>query len=321
MSGSRDVGPVGLVLDPLFEGHDTGAAHPEHAGRLLHVREALTASGLADRCTRIEPCLASDADLLRAHDSAYIDRVEHACASGERQIDSMDTVICPQSATIARQAAGSLGSLCDQVARGDLARGFAAVRPPGHHAERSLSMGFCLFNNVVVAARRLQAEHGIQRIFILDWDVHHGNGTQHILEDDPTVFYASVHQWPLYPGTGAATERGVAAGEGATLNCPLPPGSDSDDFLAAIRDTILPAAREFDPGFVLVSTGFDAHRADPLAALEVETEAYGAATRLLLDLADEACEGKFVSVLEGGYDLEALKDSTQLHLETLLQRS
>lgn len=315
--GSRH--PVGLVLDPLFEDHDTGAAHPEHAGRLLHVRESLTASGLADRCTRIEPCRAGDVDLLRAHDSGYIERVEQACAAGERQLDSMDTAICAESATIARQAAGSLGELCDQVARGELARGFAAVRPPGHHAERNLSMGFCLFNNVVVAARRLQAEHGIQRVFILDWDVHHGNGTQHILEDDPSVFYASVHQWPLYPGTGAASERGVGAGEGATLNCPLPPGSDSAAFLGAIRDTILPAARDFDPGFVLVSTGFDAHRADPLAALEVETEAYGEATRLLLDLADDVCDGKFVSVLEGGYDLEALKASTQLHLETLLR--
>jgi len=311
-------GSVGLVLDPLFEGHDTGPGHPEHAGRLLHIREALTASDLADRCTRIQPCAADLADLRRAHDADYIARVERACAAGERQIDSMDTAICPESATIARQAAGALANLCDRVAQGELRRGFAAVRPPGHHAEWNLSMGFCLFNNVVVAARRLQAKHGIERVFILDWDVHHGNGTQHILEEDPSVFYASVHQWPLYPGTGAATERGVGAGEGATLNCPLAPGADSDAFLGAIRDTILPAARIFAPGFVLVSAGFDAHRADPLAALEVDTEAFGEATRLLCGLAEECCDGKFVSVLEGGYDLDALRASTHLHLETLL---
>ena len=313
-----DSRPVGLVLDPLFERHDTGPGHPEHAGRLQHIRQSLSASGLADRCTRVEPRVADDADLIRAHNANYIARVEQACAGGERQIDSMDTAICAESAAIARQAAGAIGGLCDAVVTGELSRGFAAVRPPGHHAEANLAMGFCLFNNVVVAARRLQSEHGIERVFILDWDVHHGNGTQHILEDDPSVFYASVHQWPLYPGTGSASERGVGLGEGATLNCPLPPGADSDAFLAAIRDTILPAAHRFDPGFVLVSAGFDAHRADPLAALEVNTEAFGEATRRVLELAEDCCDGRFVSVLEGGYDLEALSASVQLHLETLL---
>jgi acetoin utilization deacetylase AcuC-like enzyme len=307
-----------LVLDPLFERHDTGPGHPEHPGRLRCIRESLTISGLADRCTRVEPRVAGDVELIRAHHADYIAEVEQACAAGERQIGSMDTAICAASASIARQAAGAIGNLCDKVATGELSRGFAAVRPPGHHAEANLAMGFCLFNNVVVAARRLQAEHGIERVFILDWDVHHGNGTQHILEDDPSVFYASVHQWPLYPGTGAASERGVGAGEGLTLNCPLPPGSGSDAFLGAICDTILPAARRFDPGFVLVSAGFDAHRADPLAALEVDTEAYGEATRRVLELAEDCCDGRFVSVLEGGYDLDALAASTKLHLETLL---
>ncbi len=307
-----------MVLDPLFERHDTGPGHPEHPGRLRRIRAALTSSGLADRCVRVEPRAAGDADLERAHDADYIDRVERACNEGVRLIDSMDTAICPQSAEIARHAAGALADLCDRVARGELSRGFAAVRPPGHHAEADRAMGFCLFNNVAVAARRLQAEHSIERVLILDWDVHHGNGTQHIFEEDPTVFYASLHQWPLYPGTGAATERGTGAGEGATLNCPLPPGSGSDAFLAAIDETILPAARAFEPGFVLVSAGFDAHRADPLAALEVETETFGEATRRLLDLAEECCDGRFVSVLEGGYDLDALAASSSLHLETLL---
>ncbi len=315
MSASR---PVGLVLDPLFERHDTGPGHPEHAGRLRRVREALTDSGLADRCTRVEPRRASDVDLERAHDRAYIAAVERACAAGERQLDSMDTSVCPESAEIARHAAGALCGLCDAVATGELSRGFAAVRPPGHHAEADLAMGFCLFNNVVIAARRLQAEHGIERVFVLDWDVHHGNGTQHILEDDPSVFYASLHQWPLYPGTGAANERGVGAGEGATLNCPLPPGTGSEGFLQAIRETVLPAARDFRPGFVLVSAGFDAHEADPLASLQVQTEAYGEATDLLLGLADDVCGGKFASVLEGGYDLDALAATTRLHLERLL---
>jgi acetoin utilization deacetylase AcuC-like enzyme len=307
-----------LVLDPRFEDHDTGPGHPEHAGRLLRVRESLE-SDLAAQCTRVEPRPVDEADLLRAHTADYIARVERACAAGERQIDSMDSAICERSASIARDAAGALTALCDRVAEGSLARGFAAVRPPGHHAEKALSMGFCLFNNVVVAARRLQAEYGIERVFILDWDVHHGNGTQHILEDDPTVFYASVHQSPLYPGTGAADERGIGAGEGTTLNCPLPPGAGDANYLGAIRDSIVPAAREFNPGFVLVSAGFDAHVADPLAELHVTTEAFGEATRMMLDLADECCDGKFVSVLEGGYNLDALTASVRLHLATLLR--
>ena len=315
MAGDRK---VGLVLDPLFERHDTGPGHPEHPGRLARIREELTSSGLAERCTRIEPVAVSDEDLRRAHTPEYIDRVQRACAGGELQLDSMDTAICAESETIARHAAGALGSLCDRVARGELERGFAVPRPPGHHAEADLAMGFCLYNNVVIAARRLQAEHGLERLFILDWDVHHGNGTQHILEDDPTVFYASVHQWPLYPGTGAATERGVGDGEGATLNCPLMPGSNSEQFLAAIRDTVVPAAREFDPDFVLVSAGFDAHRADPLAALDVETPAFAEATQLMIGLAEDCAGGRLVSVLEGGYDLGALAACSRLHLETLL---
>ena len=173
--------PVGLVLDPLFERHDTGPGHPEHPGRLRRIRESLAASGLAGRCTRVEPRVADDADLIRAHHAEYVAQVEQACVAGERQIGSMDTAICAESAAIARQAAGAIGNLCDKVAMGELSCGFAAVRPPGHHAEANLAMGFCLFNSVVVAARRLQAEHGIERVFILDWDVHHGNGTQHIL--------------------------------------------------------------------------------------------------------------------------------------------
>ena len=314
-----DACPVGLVLDPLFERHDTGPGHPEHPGRLSRIRERLETSGLAARCRRVAPTTVPEADLLRAHTSEYVAHVDKACDEGRRQVDSMDTAICSASANVARHAAGALGGLCDGVAGGSIRRGFAAIRPPGHHAEAELAMGFCLFNNVVIAARRLQAEHGIERVLILDWDVHHGNGTQHILEQDPTVFYASIHQWPLYPGTGAVSERGIGAGEGATLNCPLPPGSGDEAFLGALRDTVLPAARRFEPGFVLVSAGFDAHRADPLAALEVSTAAYGTLTESLLDLADECCEGRLVSVLEGGYDLAALAASVTLHVETLLR--
>jgi acetoin utilization deacetylase AcuC-like enzyme len=179
-------------------------------------------------------------------------------------------------------------------------------------------MGFCLFNNVAVAARSLIAEQGLERVLIVDWDVHHGNGTQHIFEDSPDVFFFSCHQWPLYPGTGAAGERGRGAGEGTTLNCPLPPGAGDDAFLAALTGSLVPAAEAFRPDFVIVSAGFDAHHRDPLAQLEVTTEAFTEASRIVCDLADRLAGGRLVSSLEGGYDLDALAESAASHLEVLL---
>ena len=309
----------GLVLDPCFEDHDTGPGHPERPERLRNLRRVLDGSGIPERCHRVELEEAGDDLLTLVHDPEHIRRVEDACAAGERLLDSMDTTISLDSARIARLAAGSLVSLCRDVAHGRLRGGFAAVRPPGHHAERDLAMGFCLFNSVAVAAAYLREREEIERVMVIDWDVHHGNGTQHIFEEDPSVFYFSEHQYPLYPGTGAASERGRGEGEGATLNCPLPPGSGDEPFLEALRDRLLPAAESFRPEFVLVSAGFDAHRADPLANLEVSTEAYAEATRIAKGLAAEHASGRLVSVLEGGYDLDALADSTLAHLNALLE--
>jgi len=205
------------------------------------------------------------------------------------------------------------------VARGRHRSGFAAVRPPGHHAERDRAMGFCLFNNVAIAARYLQDHEGVERVLIVDWDVHHGNGTQHIFDDDPSVLYFSVHQSPLYPGTGAASERGVGPGLGATVNRPLSPGAGDGEFLGTLESDLANAADRFAPGFVLVSAGFDAHRADPLAQLEVSTEGFAAATRIVRAIAKRHCEGRMVSMLEGGYDLRALADSAAAHVEALLE--
>jgi acetoin utilization deacetylase AcuC-like enzyme len=310
--------PVGLVMDPRFEQHDTGPAHPERPERLQSIRRELQATGLADRTQAVSLTRCDEALMARVHDPEHIRRVESACSAGQHLLDAMDTAVSRDSYEIARLAAGSLVGLCDAVARGELARGFAAVRPPGHHAERDLAMGFCLFNNVAIAARHLNQDTDCSRVLIVDWDVHHGNGTQHIFEEDPRVFYASIHQWPLYPGTGARTERGSGAGEGTTLNCPLDPGSGDAEFLRALREEIIPAAESFGPDFVLISAGFDAHRADPLANLEVTTEAYADATAALCELADRRAGGRLVSVLEGGYDLEALAGSVACHVETLL---
>ena len=309
---------VGLVLDPRFEDHDTGPGAFERPERLAGIRAALEVGGIPERCHTVKTERADDNLLALVHDEAYIRRVEQACASGARHLDSTDVTICPESAEIARLAAGSLTALCRGVVKGELARGFAAVRPPGHHAERDLAMGFCLFNNVAVAARELVARQGLERVLVVDWDVHHGNGTQHLFEEDPSVFYFSLHQYPLYPGTGAREEIGRGAGRGATLNCPLAPGAGDAQFMHAIRDELIPAAEKFGPDFVLISAGFDAHSADPLAALEVSTETFAEATRVVADLAERRAGGRLVSVLEGGYDLDALAASVRTHLETLL---
>ncbi|HXV75976.1 MAG TPA: histone deacetylase [Candidatus Polarisedimenticolaceae bacterium] len=314
---SRTDEPVGLILDPVFERHETGPGHPERSARLVAIREAIERDALDCRAERVALESADDRLLELVHDAAHLRRVHEACESGEPTLDSMDTAICADSDRVARLAAGSLVALCRRVARGELSRGFAAIRPPGHHAERDLAMGFCLFNNVAIAARYLREHEGVARVLIVDWDVHHGNGTQHLFEQDPSIFFFSLHQWPLYPGTGAAEERGVGAGLGTTLNCPLAPGAGDAEFLFALREVMLPAALDFRPEFVLVSAGFDAHYADPLANLEVSTEAYGEATDIVCDLADRVAAGRVVSTLEGGYDLRALGESVALHLRRL----
>ena len=312
---------VGLVCDPCFEVHDTGVGHPERAARLARVRRELEESGLKERCTLIKPVAAEDEMLLRVHDAGHVERLRSSCAEGRPFLDSMDTALCRESDRVARLAAGSAVALARAVAQGELDRGFAALRPPGHHAERDLAMGFCLFNNVAVVARELQACASISRLLIVDWDVHHGNGTQHIFDNDPDVFYYSLHQWPLYPGTGKKNETGTGRGSGTTLNSPLAPGAGDEEFLRALREELIPAAEAFDPEFVLVSAGFDAHARDPLGGLEVSTQAYGEATRILCELAQRRASGRLVSLLEGGYDLDALAESVAEHVTVLLEHS
>jgi acetoin utilization deacetylase AcuC-like enzyme len=205
----------------------------------------------------------------------------------------------------------------DRVMEGSLLNAFCAVRPPGHHAESNRAMGFCLFNNVAIGARYLQKRHGLKRIFILDWDVHHGNGTQHSFYDDPTVFYFSTHQYPFYPGTGSEAERGAGEGEGTTLNCPLPSGSGDREMLSIFEKELASSVMSFSPDFILLSAGFDAHRDDPLASLQVTDGGFREMTRIVKSLAQTACQGRVVSSLEGGYNLAALARSVGVHLEIL----
>jgi acetoin utilization deacetylase AcuC-like enzyme len=309
---------TGLVRSPIFHRHPTGPGHPERPARLEAIERRLEESGLLARLTPVEPRPAEERWLEAVHDPAYLRRVERACGSGERLLDSPDTGIGSESYAVALLAVGGALALVDAVLEGRLDNGFAAVRPPGHHAERDRAMGFCLFNNVAVAARYAQRRHGAGRVLIVDWDVHHGNGTQHAFEDDPSVFYGSLHQWPLYPGTGAACERGRGSGEGFTLNLPLPPGSRDADWLAAFDRALIPAADSFRPDLVLVSAGFDAHRDDPLAGTLLSEAGFTGLTQRVCELARRHCGGRLVSLLEGGYHLRALADCVAAHVGGLL---
>lgn len=267
----------------------------------------------------LEPDPAPVAWITRVHDEDHVQRVERLCAAGVRVLDGGDTVVSQVSYQAALVAAGGAVQAVDRVMDGVWANAFVACRPPGHHAERSHAMGFCLFNNVAVAAAHLRAVRGVERVAILDWDVHHGNGTQHAFESDPSVFYASLHQFPWYPGTGAADERGLGDGEGATLNCPQPAGSGDREWLRTIETQVVPALERFDPGFVLISAGFDAHEQDPLSHTRVTTGGFRRMTEIVNAFAASRCGGRVVSLLEGGYDLDALADSVEVHVAGLLE--
>jgi len=311
---------TGLVLDPVFERHETGWGHPESPQRLSELRKRLEADGLTAACIIIPPTPADRESLLAVHTESYLRRLEQACRAGEKFIDTPDSAICPESWQIALLAAGSVIEAAELVARGELDNAFCAVRPPGHHAERDLSMGFCLLNNIALAARHLTGRHGFERVAILDWDVHHGNGTQHIFEEDPAVFFVSLHQSPqtLYPGTGFASERGLGAGLGTVLNIPLEPGTADEQYLEAFEKTALAAIEKFAPQFLLISAGFDAHRNDPLAGLSLTNRAFERMSLSAIELARRVCGGRVVTVLEGGYDLQALADCVSFHIRALL---
>ncbi len=264
----------------------------------------------------LDPRPATMDELALVHAPAYIAQVA-ATAGQPRYAFDADTPVSARSFETACLAAGGYLALVEAIMAGEVENGFAFVRPPGHHAESDRAMGFCLFNNVAIAARHLQRRFGLRRVLIVDWDVHHGNGTQHSFFADPDVLYVSTHQYPFYPGTGAATEVGAGAGAGRTLNVPLPAGCGDDEYVAAFSDVIVPIAAQFRPEFVLVSAGFDAHRRDPLAAMTVTDEGFRAMARLLMRVAEQHANGRFAAILEGGYDLRALQTAIPVVLDEL----
>ena len=293
--------------------HDTGNGHPERPERIRAVMDALAADVFVPLERRVAPA-ADLVDLDRVHPAGYVERLLAAVPKeGLARIDP-DTVVSPQSGEAALRASGAIVAAIDAVVAGEATNAFCAVRPPGHHAEPGRSMGFCLFNNIAVGALHARAAHGLDKIAVVDFDVHHGNGTQAVCESDPGLLFASSHQFPFYPGTGAASETGV----GNVFNLPLASGSGSTEFRAGFEDRILPALRAFRPELILVSAGFDAHARDPLASLQLSEDDYTWITRELCAIAGEFCVGRLVATLEGGYDLEALAASVAAHVHELM---
>lgn len=312
-SGSRR---TGLVYHEDYLLHLAGTWHPESPERLRSIIDHLTATKLIEQLIPIVPHPAPIEWIATIHTPEYIDFIEKACAQGDTSLDA-DTGIGVESYRIARLAVGGGLAAADAIMQHQIDNAFAAVRPPGHHAEKNQAMGFCLFNNIAILARYLQRKYQLEKIFIIDWDVHHGNGTQHAFYDDPTVFYFSIHQWPHYPGTGRSLERGSGPGEGFTLNVPLTAGHGNDDYLQAFESQVVPAAQRFKPDFFLISAGFDAHLNDPLAGMQLTELGYARLTQIVVDLADAMCGGRIVSLLEGGYHLESLARSVAAHIQVL----
>ncbi|TAN03393.1 MAG: histone deacetylase family protein [Rhodanobacteraceae bacterium] len=302
-----------VYTHPACLEHDPGTGHPEAPARLRAVLQALDDPRFSE-LERIEAPRATREQLLRVHDADYVDRIfASAPADGYARLDP-DTVMSPGSLEAALRAAGAVCAATDAVLAGETLRAFCAVRPPGHHATRNEAMGFCLFNSVAVATAHALAAHGLQRVAIVDFDVHHGNGTQDIFRDDPRVLYASSHQVPLYPGTGSASEQGA----GNIFNAPLPPGAGSAEFHAAWEKRLLPELDLFRPQLLLISAGFDADARDPLAQLLLVPGDYAWITQRLVEHADRHADGRIVSALEGGYDLDALREGVAVHVSALM---
>jgi len=303
-----------IVIDPRYTEHDTGPGHPERPARLTALLE-LT-EHLDRGFTTIAARPASGDELSLVHDPAYVEDVARTQHRDWYAFDA-DTPTCSRSYDTARLAAGGLLALIDAIMSGETANGFAFVRPPGHHAERQRAMGFCLFNNVAVGAAYLRARYGLERVLVVDWDLHHGNGTQHMFEREPGVLYVSTHQYPYYPGTGAADEVGRGDGTGFTLNVPLPAGCGDPEYIDAFERLVVPVAEHYQPQFILLSAGFDAHARDPLGGMQVTEHGFRVMSRMMLDVARGCSEGRCAAILEGGYDLQAIRVSAAAVLDEL----
>jgi acetoin utilization deacetylase AcuC-like enzyme len=311
---------TGFLYDKRYQLHTTGDYHPEVPDRLLSVYSGIEAAGLLSQLVLIPANMPDMRWIETVHDQHYIQRFEAACSAGKTVFDSPDNQMCPFSYETALLAVGGILDTVKQVVDGQLKNAFCAVRPPGHHAEVNRAMGFCYFNNIAIAARYVQLEWKIARVGIVDFDVHHGNGTQHIFEDDPSVFYYSIHQHPsfAYPGTGREFEYGKNLGHGYTKNSPVLPGQGDQEYKQLIQNDLLPAFAEFKPEVILASAGFDAHIDDDMSDMKLSTEGFSWIAQQLVDLADQYANGRLVSILEGGYSLKRLPELSRNHVEILM---
>lgn len=309
---------TGLVYDDIYLQHKTGSAHPENPQRLIAIMSALK-DKISD-IKLIKPKSFTDSLewLTSIHSTKYIERVRKSCLNNEEYIDSTDTPISKESYNVAVMAVGGVLSAIDHVMEGNIKNAFCAIRPPGHHALRDRAMGFCLFNNVAIGARYIQKKYGLSKVLIVDWDVHHGNGTQDAFYDDPTVLYFSIHRSPFYPGTGNSDEVGIGKGIGCTVNVPMSVGSSDKDYLGIFENILKPKGIEFNPDFILVSAGFDAHKDDPLGGMKITANGYAKMTEIVKYIAEKCCDGRLVSVLEGGYSINGLSESVNSHISVLM---
>lgn len=310
---------TGFVYDDRYLLHDTGQFHPESPERLRAIVAHLKATGLFDKMTLIGPESAHQRWIEAVHNIRYIMLFDDACIMGLQEFEHPDNAICRDTFDVAFLAVGGVLKAIDAVMTGQVDTVFCAVRPPGHHAEIDKPMGFCYFNNVAIGARYLQQKYNIDRVAIIDFDVHHGNGTQHIFDQDPTVLYYSIHEHPsfAYPGTGREFEVGLGKGDGYTVNSPVLPGRGDDEYRRLLMQDMVPAIKRFEPQFILISAGFDAHEADLMSGTRVSTDGYDFISEVVMNLVRRYCEGKVVSVLEGGYNLDILPMLVENHIKIL----
>jgi acetoin utilization deacetylase AcuC-like enzyme len=307
-----------LLADPIYREHLAGRDHPERPERFDAVYQGLQKAGLLDRVVRVESRAATEEEMLLCHTREYLRIAEHDVKAGYPSLTTGDTDVTPNSWDIARKAAGGVMNAVDAVLSGTARNAFCAVRPPGHHATPNRGMGFCLLNNIAIGARYAQRQHGVERVMIVDWDVHHGNGTQDIYYSDPTVFFFSTHQWPLYPGTGRADETGAGPAKGTKMNFPFPAGSGRKEILGAVQHSLVPAARRFHPDLIMISAGFDSRIGDLLGSFTLTDQDFTDLTRAVMEMAAQHAGGRLVSVLEGGYALTGLASAAAAHVQALM---
>ncbi len=318
MASIRMPRKTALLADPIYREHLAGRNHPERPERFDAVVEGLVRAGLLDQSMRVDRRAATEEELLLCHTPEYLRTARQDVESGRPYLSTGDTDITPNSWNVAAQAVGGVLNAVDAVVSGKAQNAFCVVRPPGHHANASRGMGFCLLNNVAIAARYAQHRHNLERVMIVDWDVHHGNGTQDIFYADSSVFFFSTHQWPLYPGTGRADETGVGAGVGSTMNFPFPAGSGRKEILGAVETALVPAAERFRPDLLLISAGFDSRIGDLLGQFTLTDRDFADLTRAVMGIADRHAGGRVVSMLEGGYSLDGLASAAVAHVQALL---